>query len=163
MSKAEARELLAAEMAKYRDWSYGALRSFVEKPERTYDTVVPSGARFQIGVVMEWDSKLEGDVRVTVTVHDMTKTTSVGIAGRLIKGADETTAGHDEEPDWGVVVYHGRYEIALVLASLLDSSGIRVIVQDLKRGDSVMVARSDLERAMPLVEDFLANARLQCG
>jgi hypothetical protein len=57
-----------------------------------------------------------------------------------------------------VLVYSGQHSEALFLKSLLEGSGIAAALSHLaaSEGDDlgVYVAQSDVERAMPLVEDF---------
>jgi hypothetical protein len=61
------------------------------------------------------------------------------------------------------IVYSGQYTEALFLKSLLEGSGIVARLSNIGvSGDDdvgVYVARSDIENAMPLVEEFRSHGR----
>ena len=70
MNNIEAREILARELAPYRERSYEQLCSLAEGPKRVIQVVGPSGTTYQIDVSVYWDAKPHGNVRVIGSIDD---------------------------------------------------------------------------------------------
>lgn len=93
MNKAEARNLLAGELAPYRDWPYEQLCGMVDAPKRTFAMVAPSGTVYQIDIYAYWDGATHGDVRVTGCIDDGGWRAFFPLGDSFIKAADGSFVG----------------------------------------------------------------------
>jgi hypothetical protein len=69
MDSAEARSVLAAELARYRSQSYEALQRLLRTPD-TYEVSGPSGTKYQVEIQAVWDRRHGGDLRVLGAIDD---------------------------------------------------------------------------------------------
>lgn len=70
MDKAEARDLLAKELEKWRARSYADLSSYIDAEAFTKEVKGQSGVTYQIEIEVFWDSKPQGDLRVLGAIDD---------------------------------------------------------------------------------------------
>ena len=70
MNKAEAKQILTAEIAKFRDQAYVELVALVDAPKRTIEITGTSGTRYYLDVLVHWDSEPDSNVRVIGTIDD---------------------------------------------------------------------------------------------
>jgi integrase len=70
VNKAEAREILRTELARFREVAYDQLVAMVDAPKRTTEIVGPSGTRYYLDTVVYWDGEAGGDVRVIGMIDD---------------------------------------------------------------------------------------------
>lgn len=70
MDKAEARQIIDAELARYRAMAYEQLAELVDKEPVTKQIVGPSGAGYEIEIMFFWDDQAGGDVRVIGAIDD---------------------------------------------------------------------------------------------
>jgi hypothetical protein len=66
----EAREILAKELARFREWSHAELVARLLDREETFEAVGASGARYQVEIQAFWDSKPGGAVLVMGSIDD---------------------------------------------------------------------------------------------
>ena len=65
MDHAEAQLLLAPHVRHYRVLGYATLREMILRGENpTFEEVAPGGTKYQFDIVLLWDDKTEGDIRV---------------------------------------------------------------------------------------------------
>lgn len=95
MNKIEAREIITAELAKYRSWPYLQLRALVDVPKRRFEVTSASGTRYYIDIAVHWDGKPEGDVRVLGCIDDGGWRAYVPMSDSFIKAPDESFVGDD--------------------------------------------------------------------
>lgn len=69
MDNAEAKSLLAREMARYRAMSYDDLVQLLDQTIHI-DTHGPSGATYQVDVEIMWDGPANGDLRIIGAIDD---------------------------------------------------------------------------------------------
>jgi len=70
MNHIEAKELLALELAKYRQRSYDELVKLIKTPAPCVTVSGVSKATYQIEVNAHWDAEPAGDVRVVGSIDD---------------------------------------------------------------------------------------------
>ena len=69
MNEAEARSVLIAELAKYRERSYRQLADLIADPEYV-EITAPSGAWYQLEFEAVWDDRPNEVLRVHATIDD---------------------------------------------------------------------------------------------
>ncbi len=69
MDQEEAAAVLAEQLKRYRDKSYGALKALIGEVD-AYDVTTPEGSWYQIEIQVFWDDKPEGDIRVIGAIDD---------------------------------------------------------------------------------------------
>jgi hypothetical protein len=69
MDKTEARAILQAEIAKYRQRSYAELLALLDDLD-AYEVRGPSGATYQLEVQGMWDHKPGGNLRIMAGIDD---------------------------------------------------------------------------------------------
>lgn len=98
MNKAEAREILRTELAKFREVAYDQLVSMVDAPKRTTEIVAPSGARYYLDTVVYWDGEAGGDVRVIGMIDDGGWRAFVPMSECFIKAPDGPSSARARNP-----------------------------------------------------------------
>ncbi len=93
MNNAEARELLAQQLAPYRVWSYERLRTLVDAEPETREVVGPSGVTYQIELRAFWDGRAHGDVRMTAAIDDGGWRAFMPLGNSFIKAPDGSFVG----------------------------------------------------------------------
>ena len=70
MDRVEAASTLSQHLAQYRGRSYNELSVLVDGPPETAEIVAPSGIRYQVEVLIVWDSKPGQNIRVLGSIDD---------------------------------------------------------------------------------------------
>ena len=69
MNKAEAREVLAGQLAQLRRATYAELRPLLDEP-LTEVVTAPSGQEYQVEFYAVWDNRKDGNLRVLGAIDD---------------------------------------------------------------------------------------------
>ncbi len=70
MNKEEAKKILADKIAEYRCFSYSQLREKINRDKDVFEIVGPSGTKYYVDVIVVWDEKPEGIIRVMGCIDD---------------------------------------------------------------------------------------------
>jgi hypothetical protein len=92
MDKAEARAILAEQIAALRTWSFAELRGLEYDPTGG-EVIGPSGAKYQVEMEAVWDGKKGGPLRVIVAIDDGGLRAFVPISGGFIIAPDGSFVG----------------------------------------------------------------------
>jgi hypothetical protein len=95
MDKVEATQVLATELAKFREQPYDDLVAMVDSSKRTVEVVAPSGTRYYLDVLVYWDGEPGGNVRVTGTIDDGGARAFVPLSDDFIRAPDGSFVGED--------------------------------------------------------------------
>lgn len=93
MDKAEATQVLAIELAKFRHRPYEDLVSMIDSPKHTVEVVASSGTRYYLDVLVYWDGEPGDNVRVTGTIDDGGARAIVPLSDDFIKAPDGSFVG----------------------------------------------------------------------
>jgi hypothetical protein len=93
MDKTEAMQIIESELELFRTKSYSELVSLVDSEPTVGQKVGPSGKEYQFEIMVYWDDKLDGDVRVSGNVDDGAWRAYFPLGTSFIKGPDNTFVG----------------------------------------------------------------------
>ncbi len=95
MNREEALSLLNAKLDRYRHMSYAELSAKIGQEEFP-EVVGPSGTKYQIEILIRWDHKADGDVRVMGAIDDGGLRAFMPLCSDLIVRPDDHDL--DDEP-----------------------------------------------------------------
>ena len=70
MNKQEAIKILEQELTEYRPKPYSQLCEIIDSEPVTKEVKAPNGTAYQIEIMVHWDDKPGGDIRVSGSVDD---------------------------------------------------------------------------------------------
>jgi hypothetical protein len=92
VNTAEAREILKAQLALWRQRSYSDLAAVVDQC-RNFETQAPSGRSYQVEIQVFWDDRPNGDIRVMGSIDDGGWRAFVPVTESFLLSADGTFVG----------------------------------------------------------------------
>lgn len=92
MNNDEAISVLAREMEPYRALAYGELLQLLDETKHI-DTTGPSGSSYQVELLVTWDDKSKGDLRVIGSIDDGGWRAFVPLTDSFILRPDGTFVG----------------------------------------------------------------------
>jgi hypothetical protein len=89
----EAKAILRAELARYRERSYSELRDMIGKSTDVVRVTGPSGIEYHIGIHAVWDARPDGDARILGCVDDAGWRAFFPLGDSFIKTPDGSFVG----------------------------------------------------------------------